>query len=86
MAISRAYGPPSLFTTFTCNANWPKIEGAMRCEPGQQPPDRADMSSRMFHMKLQEYIEDIRSGETYGPVTACEHSSFLSFSLLLTAP
>ena len=35
MAISRAYGPPSLFTTFTCTANWPEIEGAMRCEPGQ---------------------------------------------------
>ena len=30
MAISRAYGSPTLFTTFTCNANWPEIAEALR--------------------------------------------------------
>ena len=73
MAISRTYGSPTLFTTFTCNANWPEIEEALRSEPGQKPSDRADITSRVFHMKLQEYIEDIRSGEACGPVTACEN-------------
>ena len=73
MAISRTYGSPTLFTTFTCNANWPEIQDALRCEPGQKPSDRADITSRVFHMKQQEYIEDIRSGEAYGPVTACEN-------------
>jgi len=73
LAITRVYGCPTLFTTFTCNANWPEVEEALRCEPGQKLPDRADITSRVFHMKLQEYIEDIRSGEAYGPVTACEN-------------
>ena len=82
MAISRAYGSPTLFTTFTCNANWQEIVEALRCEPGQKPSDRADITTRVFHMKLQEYIEDIRSGEAYGPVTACEpcHSLFFAFT------
>ena len=80
MAISRAYGSPTLFTTFTCNANWPEIAEALRCEPGQKPPDRADITSRVFHMKLQEYIDDIRSGDAYGPVTACENFPYLRFS------
>jgi len=39
MAISRTYGSPTLFTTFTCNANWPEIQEALRLEPGQKPPD-----------------------------------------------
>ena len=62
--------------------HWPEIEEALRSEPGQKPPDRADITSRVFHMKLQEYIEDIRSGEAYGPVTACENYRFLIVSSL----
>ncbi|KAL6626309.1 hypothetical protein ACP70R_030035 [Stipagrostis hirtigluma subsp. patula] len=70
MAICRAYGPPDFFTTFTCNANWPEVVEAIRFEPGQKPSDRSDMTTRVYHMKLQEYIDDIMSGKTYGPVRA----------------
>ena len=27
MAIVRVYGAPNLFITFTCNSNWPEIQG-----------------------------------------------------------
>jgi len=53
LAISRVYGCPTLFTTFTCNANWLEVEEALRCEPGQKPPDRADITSFVHNFHLQ---------------------------------
>ncbi|KAL6897248.1 hypothetical protein ACP4OV_006944 [Aristida adscensionis] len=70
MAICRAYGPPDKFTTFTCNPKWPEIELAIRFEPGQKYSDRSDMTVRVFHMKLHEYLSDIKEGRIFGPVRA----------------
>jgi hypothetical protein len=60
MAICCAYDPPDKFTTMTCNPKWPEISEAVRWEPGQKPADHGDIVVRVFHMKLQEYLEDIR--------------------------
>lgn len=62
MAICCVYGPPDKFTTFTCNTKWPEIHEAIRFEPGQKPCDRSDIVVRVFHMKLSEYLGDIRQG------------------------
>ena len=70
MAICCVYGPPDKFTTFTCNSKWPEITEALRFEAGQKPCDRADMVVRVFHMKLQEYLTDIKEGHIFGPVRA----------------
>lgn len=70
MAICCTYGPPDKFTTFTCNSKWPKIAQAIRFEPGQKPCDRGDMVVRVFHMKLEELLDDIRQGRVFGPVCA----------------
>lgn len=70
MAICCTYGPPDKFTTFTCNSKWPEIVHALRFEPGQKPCDRGDMVVRVFHMKLDEYLDDIRQGHVFGPVCA----------------
>ena len=70
MAICRVYGPPDLFLTFTCNPKWREIADALRFEPGQQPCDRSDLVVRVFHMKVDEFIADIRQGVTFGPVLA----------------
>jgi hypothetical protein len=70
MAICRVYGPPDKFTTFTCNSKWPEIVEALRFEPGQRPTDRSDMVVRVFHMKLDEYRDDIKEGHVFGPVSA----------------
>ena len=35
-----------------------------------KPCDRADMVVRVFHMKLQEYLTDIKEGHIFGPVRA----------------
>lgn len=70
MAICRVYGPPDLFVTFTCNTKWREIGDALRFEPGQQSCDRSDLIVRVFHMKVDEFIADIREGKTFGPIKA----------------
>jgi hypothetical protein len=69
IAICREYGPPDFFVTFTCNPKWLEItEGIF--EPGQKPTDRADVVVRVFNMKLEELLHDIRDGHVFGPCNA----------------
>jgi hypothetical protein len=68
MAICCAYGPPDKFTTMTCNPKWPEISEGVRWEPCQSLADRGDIVVRVFHMKLQEYLEDIKKRNIFGPV------------------
>jgi hypothetical protein len=70
IAICRVYGPPDFFTTFTCNPKWPEIAAALSFEPGQKPTDRADLVVRVYNMKLEELLSDIRNGSAFGPVNA----------------
>jgi hypothetical protein len=70
LAIERVYGAPDIFSTFTCNPKWPEITEALLLQPGQRPSDRADIVVRVYNMKLNEYLDDIRSGRAYGPVEA----------------
>lgn len=70
MAVCRVFGSPDLFVTFTCNSKWQEIYDALLFEPGQVPSDRSDMIVRVFNMKVNEFITDIREGKTFGPVLA----------------
>ena len=72
IAICRVYGPPDLFITFTCNPKWPEISLAIL--NGQQPNDRPDIIVRVFHMKLQQLLDDIRSAAIFGPMLAILYS------------
>jgi hypothetical protein len=65
LAICRVYGPPDFFVTFTCNPNWPEILESM-FEPGQKASDRSDIIVRVFHLKLNDLLNDIRSGDIFG--------------------
>lgn len=58
IAICRKYGCPDLFVTFTSNASWPEILQALA--PGQQPSDRPDIVDRVFKMKLNMLMDDIK--------------------------
>jgi hypothetical protein len=69
IAICREYGPPDFFVTFTCNPRWIEIsEGIF--EAGQKPNDRSDVVVRVFNMKLEELLHDIRDGTVFGPCNA----------------
>ena len=50
LAIGAAYGPPTFFVTFTCNANWPEI--CSRLLPGQDFMDVPVVVVHMFRQKL----------------------------------
>ncbi|KAM0821947.1 hypothetical protein ACQ4PT_071836 [Festuca glaucescens] len=74
VAISRVHGCPDLFSTFTCNPKWPEITEALFVEPGQKSHNRADITVRVYHMKLAEYLCDIREGRAFGKVVAVLHT------------
>lgn len=76
IAICRVYGPPDFFVTFTCNAKWPEITESL--EPGQRASDRSDIVVRVFNMKLEELLHDIRSGKAFGPCPAGTVVSIIS--------
>ena len=64
MALVRSFGKPHLFLTFTANAKWPEIQAAL--EKNEYSYDRPDIVNRMFFMKLQVLMEDIRNSEILG--------------------
>ncbi|XP_031107327.1 uncharacterized protein LOC116012010 [Ipomoea triloba] len=69
MAICRHKGYPNLFITFTCNPKWPEIQRYMdKCNLNAE--DRPDIVSRVFKIKLDALVKEIRIGKLFGIVTA----------------
>ena len=68
MAIVRHFGKPDLFITFTCNPKWPEITKELL--PHQTAADRPDLTSRVFHIKLQELLKDLCTKQCLGKVIA----------------
>ena len=71
MAICRWIGYPNLFITFTCNPKWPEIQRYIEVR-GLRTEDRPDIVSRVFKMKLDSLVKELKSGELFGPVKACK--------------
>jgi Helitron helicase-like domain at N-terminus len=57
MAIVRFFGNPDLFITFTANPNWPEITAG-----GQTGANHIDLVARVFHLKLQALLKDLKGG------------------------
>lgn len=58
MALCKWYGYPDLFITFTCNPKWPVTRFVT--ERGLKPEDRPDILCRVFKIKLDQLIKDLR--------------------------
>lgn len=69
MAVCRWAGYPDIFITFTCNPKWPEITRYMESR-GLRPEDRPDIVSRVFKIKLDNLIKDLRKGDIFGNVRA----------------
>ncbi|XP_057414959.1 uncharacterized protein LOC130709848 [Lotus japonicus] len=69
MAICGTYGYPDLFLTMTCNPKWPEID---RHVSGYSLSayDRPDISCRVFRMKLDQLMTDLKKGEFFGKAIA----------------
>jgi len=58
MTKVRKFGKPDLFVTFTCNPKWKEITDALL--PGQTAKDRPDLVTRVFNLKLDALLKDIK--------------------------
>ncbi|KAJ1701662.1 hypothetical protein LUZ63_001441 [Rhynchospora breviuscula] len=72
IAVCKHLGPPHLFITFTCNPTWPEITRNLM--PGQHANDRPDLVCRVFKMKLNEMVHQIKDGEFFGNVSGLIYS------------
>ena len=68
MAICRKYRKPDLFITFTCNPKWEEITRELR--KGESVQDRPDLVARVFKLKKDQLIRDMRYGRVFGKVNA----------------
>ncbi|GJS31895.1 hypothetical protein Tco_0492515 [Tanacetum coccineum] len=69
MAICKWFGYPDLFITFTCNTKWPEINRFM-AERNLKSEDRPEVVSRVFKMKLDTLIKDLKKNKLFGRVEA----------------
>ena len=69
MALCRWYGCPDLFITITCNPKWPEIARYMR-EHNLSSTDRPDVLSRVFKMKLDQLMKDVKELRLFGRIQA----------------
>jgi hypothetical protein len=75
MAICRQLGMPDLFITFTCNPQWQEIYQMLL--PEQKPEDRPDVVTRVFKIKLDKLLQDIKNNNHFGEVVACKFNSYI---------
>jgi hypothetical protein len=60
LAVTGTYGKSTLFITLTTNPGWKEIKDGLL--PGQAWTDRPDVVCRVFKLKLQEFMHDLRKG------------------------
>ncbi|XP_035837130.1 uncharacterized protein LOC110926747 [Helianthus annuus] len=69
MALCRNYGYPDFFITITCNPKWPEIVRFIG-DSSIKPEDRPDILCRLFKMKLDELITDLKQKKIFGDINA----------------
>ncbi|CAL1353065.1 unnamed protein product [Linum trigynum] len=70
MAACQFFGNPDLFITFTCNPQWPEITEAFKESCGSRSELKPEIVARVFHMKLQDLIDDIKKNNYFGRALA----------------
>ncbi|UYV79082.1 hypothetical protein LAZ67_17001066 [Cordylochernes scorpioides] len=68
MAIVRKHGKPDFFVTMTCNPKW--LEIVENLEEGQSVENRPDLVVRVFKMKLDVLLEQIKKKDFFGKAIA----------------
>lgn len=83
MTLCKWYGYPDIFLTITCNPKWPEIVRFLG-KHGLNPEDRPDITTRMFKMKLDMLITDLKDNNIIGEVNASKlFKSIINYCLLL---
>ncbi|CAH1433999.1 unnamed protein product [Lactuca virosa] len=69
MSLCKWFGYPDFFITFTCNPKWTEIKRFLK-DTSLQPEDRHDILCRLFKIKLDAFIKDLRENKIFGTVQA----------------
>ncbi|KAH1099393.1 hypothetical protein GYH30_034850 [Glycine max] len=69
MTICAHVGFPDLFLTLTCNLAWPEIQRQV-AKSNLIAHDCPNVVSRVFKMKLNQLMHDLKSGHVFGPILA----------------
>ncbi|KAL8154529.1 hypothetical protein AgCh_000045 [Apium graveolens] len=66
LVVCRVVGHPDIFLTMTCNPLWNEITEMMKLLPRCSARDSPDIISRVFHLKLEQLLDDIRNNDFFG--------------------
>ncbi|XP_073017823.1 uncharacterized protein [Primulina eburnea] len=80
MAICKWAGYPDLFITFTCNPKWPEIVRFVEGR-GLKPEDRPDIVCKIFKIKIDALIKDLRKNKIFGNVKAGKIFIFVIYTV-----
>ncbi|XP_035843964.1 uncharacterized protein LOC118490432 [Helianthus annuus] len=69
MALCRTYGYPDFSITITCNPKWPEMVRFIG-DSSIKPEDRPDILCRLFKMKLDALIKDMKEKKIFGDINA----------------
>ena len=69
MAICKRHGYPDFFITITCNPKWPEIRRFLK-DKKTNPEDRPDILARLFKVKLDSIMKDLREKALLGKTSA----------------
>jgi hypothetical protein len=75
MARVRKFGKPNLFITFTCNPKWKEITNALLL--GQTTKDCPEIITRIFNLKLNALLKDIKDDVLGNVIAKFGSSSFI---------
>lgn len=66
LAVCRYVGHPDIFLTMTSNPAWDEVNEMMKLIPHGTAQDSPDIIARVFHLKLQQLLEDIKKKSFFG--------------------
>lgn len=71
MAICGHLGFPDLFLTMTCNPTWPEIQRKVT-QSNLTPNNCPDIITRVFKIKLNQLMNDLKHGNIFGNIIGCK--------------
>jgi len=75
MAICSTVGFSDLFLTFTCNPYWPEIQRSISAlNLSAQDLPYIDIVTRVFKLKLEQLMSNLKDKKVLGNVLACKLS------------
>lgn len=69
LAVCRTIGHPDIFLTMTTNPMWDEIMEMMKLIPFGTPVDNPDIIARVFKLKLNQLLHDIKTKQFFGNCT-----------------